>query len=425
MSIDIIKEILPSLNNITPSRASSCGCSFKYTSDIDTENVFVKLSFNPKKNTHNNQRVEAQIYKHILKKLQKNTPHLPIFYKSIETNFDFKKSKLDISTWEDGIDFWDTDKANILVIENVGAKTLSDIEEDPLIIFQVLFTIACFESVGLKHNDLHLGNIIVKELDKAVYLCYKIDDEIISFKTKKIVKIIDYDRSCIYSSKVERNRYLDLLYKEESINQYNGVNNGFDTFKFLSNYKHSNSEIKNWMRLVCPQIFFVKYENDLLPQYIDAKNLIGDTKSLLLSLVENFPDSFSNKRKNVTVYEIPENRSIQPIHDDTKFPIYKSLRNQKAKGYDYIYKELLLLGYNWQLHHNKLYSDIQTVLDIPEKQQNMLYEACMWITNPIKISEPNDMVNMIIKEFDPILHIPQRSFKIIEKISWYHKVYSE
>ena len=58
-----------------------------------------------------------------------------------------------------------------------------------------------------KHNDLHLGNIMLQTLEEPQEFHYEIDGKIVSFKTTKIVKIIDYDRSSIYHSDVERNGF--------------------------------------------------------------------------------------------------------------------------------------------------------------------------------------------------------------------------
>jgi hypothetical protein len=427
MTTQMIQDIFPEINDknvIIPK--GSVGCSFHFDSVHHEESVRVKVSFKPHKNTHNNQKVEAQIYEHILEDLRKYTPNLPKWHTTINSRFDFNKSKLDMVLWEDdGIINWDTKYAQALVIEHIGSSSFFSLwekeQDNPHIAFQVLYTICCFELVGLKHNDLHSGNIMIQKLKEPIQLSYYIDSQIISFRTDKLVKIIDYDRACIYHSRVERNGYLDYLYSQAGINHYNGINDGFDTFKFLSCYKESTGDIKLWLSVVCPKLFSEPYDNDLLPLGINPRNLIGNTTSeLLISLSENFPEYFQETTNTPVIFSFPPDTTVKPIQDNTKFPLFKAIRTETAsRTHSHIYQELLLLGYNWKLHHIKLYSEIQTVLNLPEEELDELYEACMWVTNPIKLYSPNKFVKMVAREFEPLLFIPQKPSLIVEG-AWFY-----
>lgn len=65
------------------------------------------------------------------------------------------------------------------------------------VIFQLLYTIHCFESIGLKHMDLHYENFYIKDLGKEENVTYEmfINGRIESFYVKRrhLIKIIDFD----------------------------------------------------------------------------------------------------------------------------------------------------------------------------------------------------------------------------------------
>lgn len=72
------------------------------------------------------------------------------------------------------------------------------------IIFQYYYTINTFRNLGLVHNDLHLGNIMIEELESPVTLYYLVETgndneyKVFELTTKYFVKIYDFDRSYIY-----------------------------------------------------------------------------------------------------------------------------------------------------------------------------------------------------------------------------------
>jgi hypothetical protein len=411
----IIQELFSDLTNINVIKSDSAGQSLKYEAVKGEEKVIVKISFDPIIKTSNNQIVESQIYEHVLQYLHKNTPHLPKYYGTKKTTFD-KSVNFDISEWCEDRECWNIEKGQIMVIEHVGIESLESLYkteyDNPQIVFQVLYTIACFERVGLKHNDLHYGNIMIQRLKEPVELSYEINGVVVSFTTNLVVKIIDYDRSCIYHQKVERNFYLDFLLQESPpINHYNGINNGFDAFKFLSTCTYKCGDLKNWLSFVCPKILHSIYDLDLLPQTVNPREFVPNTVEVLESLVDNFPgkfsvNSFGPKEK---VYCLPEDTSVKPIVDKTKFLVSRCLKTHVLKKHSFMYKELLSIGYNWKLHHCKLFTEAKETFDIPECDDSALYKACIWITNPNNQGEePNDYVNVIRGIYRPILFIPQK-----------------
>lgn len=424
--VDTIQKLFPNLKDIKSFKSSSAGESLKYTAIIkknkedyeeeEEEGVIIKLSFEAFSRKFNSQIVEGQIYLNVLKSLRYNTPHLPKFYglKNFETEEISDREKAKIDSWGADGNF-DMGAGNILVVKNVGPTSLWSIWEEecdnPHITFQVLYTIACFERVGLKHNDLHLNNIFVQTSEEPYELNYEINGEIVSFLTTKLVKIIDYDRSCIYDINVERNGSLDDYQESEDvINQFNGPNNGHDTFKFLRGYKYSfvRGQLKTWLKFECPSIFDIECRNDLLGQDINPITIVPDTLSLLKSLVENFTDHFSVgkedsvreiKSSDSKMWSLPEDTAVKPIIDTVKFPVSKITRSNTEDGFTYMYKELRSMGYNWRLHHCKLFEEVKDYVKSvkPDVKDSAIYIACIHVTNPLRNHYRDQLETLILE----------------------------
>ena len=269
-----VKKLFSDLQEIKYSGTNSDHC-FKYTAMKDKCPVNIKLFFEPRSRFYNNYVVESQIYISVLSSLRQHTSHIPVFFGIRKTDIS-GLDKYEMSQIQGCESKLDIRSAQVVACKNLGGETLRSmwIEEydNPHIAFQVLYTIACFERVGLKHNDLHLNNIFVENSEEPYEFNYEIDGEVVSFVTTKRVKIIDYDRSSIYNKDVERNGYLDDLQESEDvINQFNGPNNGHDTFKFLRGYKYSfvRGQLKTWLKFECPSIFEIECSNDLLGQDIN------------------------------------------------------------------------------------------------------------------------------------------------------------
>ena len=110
-------------------------------------------------------------------------------------------------------------------IKNVNTKSTQSIEgflqnstpeyivsELPHLLYQIYFPLAMLMNV-FTHYDLHQNNILLYELDAGKYIDFHYhlsNNEIISFKSKYIVKIIDYGRSYFYQTKTMNS---EVIYK--------------------------------------------------------------------------------------------------------------------------------------------------------------------------------------------------------------------
>ena len=151
-------------------------------------------------------------------------------------------------------------------VEGKNMKTLHDFlyKEQGVatlqnIVFQVLWTLECFNRIGVRHNDLHPGNIFVFKHKRSYFKYYRI----FKYKDEKgkqhvlyvpatdyEVRIFDFDRSAKrpMSSQKLKNKYkpgitfnyTDLFMKRHTLSNKNPQ---FDTFKFMQHVGSYNRRL--------------------------------------------------------------------------------------------------------------------------------------------------------------------------------------
>ena len=129
-----------------------------------------------------------------------------------------------------------------------------------IILFQIMYTLKCFQLIGLKHNDLHLRNIIIEEENNPITESY--NKYIVGYKTYIIpktrytVKIFDFDLSAIF------NRNDNIKLKDE----YKSNLEGFIHINYLKEYNNTylNNE-DNIMFDVLKLIYGLNKYNFLYP----------------------------------------------------------------------------------------------------------------------------------------------------------------
>jgi hypothetical protein len=150
----------------------------------------------------------------------------------------------------------DVSVARMIVMEQVAGNTLSDLfyslpsmnpgvlsavfsaQDLFCIVLQAYDALACFVQLGVRHNDLHFGNVLIKQLEKPEDMVFEFPDEKDSTKfvsmilqTRYIVKIFDFDRGSVYG--LDRNMKDDVEFCQYG--ECNGPSEKFDIAGFNLN----------------------------------------------------------------------------------------------------------------------------------------------------------------------------------------------
>lgn len=169
-------------------------------------------------------------------------------------------------------------------VEHTDVTTLSrhlSNKPDHHIVFQVLWTLECFNRIGLRHNDLHKDNIMVMKhkRPKNSYRIFKYT--CLKTMTKKIlyvpaldyeVRIFDFDRSGKCAMERSGSRKLKSVYRKRQALLYkrdkfmrdltqSHANNQYDTYKIMQHMPMALSY----------KIPGFKYETKLSPEQKQAE----------------------------------------------------------------------------------------------------------------------------------------------------------
>ncbi len=97
--------------------------------------------------------------------------------------------------------------ANFMILEQIKAQSLWDFMENTSIkindqallttIIQLLYTLVAFSELGIRHNDLHAGNIWMQRTDIGYRYYFVTEDFYFKIRTQVTAKIYDFDRSSI------------------------------------------------------------------------------------------------------------------------------------------------------------------------------------------------------------------------------------
>ena len=209
-------------------KSSSSATFAKYLNVLDGNKLFVtKIWWKPSPEERDNSlEYESRIYETFINYLVKNnyTPHVATFLATFECdlqsfNKSFKPSIYALSQHGqilEGKQRVDKTKLKVLMTENANNsislasmiayrlfQTKYSLELEA-ICFQILYTYECFNRLGLRHNDGHLGNILVSlygtEVDKYYpeYLIYILDStSYAKVPCKYFIRIIDFDFSTV------------------------------------------------------------------------------------------------------------------------------------------------------------------------------------------------------------------------------------
>jgi hypothetical protein len=360
-----------------------------------TNKECVKLSYFPKAKSSNNFFVEKEIYEHVFPMLKNHTPNIPVLkrveYGSLPASFT-EKHKSKVTDFDDE---FDETKCMALVTEKIEGTQQSQFE--PCIMAQILYTLLCFERVGLTHNDLH-SNIMITTLDKPIDFYYKVGNRNIVMKTNKKITIIDFDLSSIYHDKVQRNYYLECIDDHGS-----GLVKGRDLFRLARSFLFAP-----FFSSCFPKIFSARYgmSKQQYSVYMDLESVIGSMESNLLRLVDFFPHSFTDEiRDEMIGFSPPEDCAVRFKLEN---PVFKTDESQYVGFFTWINKqELFLCGYDVQAHAIDLYHKIKE--KFKEEKDCDVFNACIVATNPLRTDEEKTPLSEKIMEYyTPAFVIPQK-----------------
>jgi len=224
--------------------------------------IFIKLSFQPiDENKDNSLNVERLIYKNVTNPLimKKHTPHLIFYYGTLKCdNFRIPEYLDDLMLTIDPSKY-DTTKMFAMILEKAKGSRILDrqhfknIKNDDvyIILFQLLWTLECFNRVGMRHNDLHLNNFFVEKLEKKKVF-YVHGDVVWMINSPYNVKIYDFDHSSKFHSKINDCKIKNTRLSSGQcyfMGTCNEPHNKFDTFKVLAGF-YDNFErpvINEWI----------------------------------------------------------------------------------------------------------------------------------------------------------------------------------
>jgi hypothetical protein len=195
---------------------------------------------------------------------------------------------------------------DIILTETYDSKSFHEILKSPDIhernINNILFQIfaACYTMSLTKmvHNDLHSGNIMVRNLIKPKTLFYIINNKKYVLKVKYFVYIYDFDRA--YAKRLGDNENLEMY---DVFSQNNELINNKDVLKLLcSVYKYTNNisylryltndetHLNNLVKL------FVNDRrcNFQLQKYVPVKSSFFKNYNSMETIIENISQNLSN-----------------------------------------------------------------------------------------------------------------------------------
>jgi hypothetical protein len=249
----------PVLENVRLNKKNSASDSIIIFGNFEYNNsllpIVIKFTFKSKDPLDNSLLVEEQIYSNVISDLLANniTPHIVPYIVSLR-GCDFVISSGIPKNWnnEAKTQFrfeydqisktkkYDMSSVTMIISSQTQGLTLEKFLSTPHsessivgIIFQILYTLYCFALKGLRHNDLHFGNIFIDKNTETETYTYKINKRIIELKCNYHARIYDFDRGSIYHPAVERNFKLDTIFCQE-FNECNGINTKIDLFSFIS-----------------------------------------------------------------------------------------------------------------------------------------------------------------------------------------------
>lgn len=389
-----------------------------------SHSVILKISFEPERIVNNALKVEEQIYKNVISYLifDSFTPHIVPY---ITTVSDCGSKLQDIIPHEYEDEYLDQlenlenitpDHPLITVIYKSQGTTLYDmvvkkrVSEGALfvILFQIIYTLYCFQNVLLSHNDLHAGNVFIDVFPALRVFRYTFLDKDIKIKTRINSLIYDFDRASVYHPAVERNLVLD----EEFCEEYKQCNYPYSKqdlqsiLAFVVKLETKYPIVYKWVKAVTKSEFITdvqKREYAHIGSSYDYKDYVSSYEECLGSLVKEM-EKFNLLEKTEEEdyhFNAPPKREIKwgepystkvrsalsvdtdPSYSPTNEFIDTAMDEFTEKGIIRVWvKELKRLGFDARKKARKLYRKFEVHKHIPEDKIDEYLFACLLICIP-------------------------------------------
>ena len=327
------------------------------------------------KNSSNN---ECIIYKYIRNLVKYNI--CPFIYYGLECKIEGNYNVLVVNTFQGEDTKLKTleEILNLLIVSSEHLKRL-DLQEFYIILFQIMYTLKCFNLVGIKHNDLHLGNILVEinpkynenntKLNTNVYEYnrYVIDETTFNIPIcKYTVKIYDFDFS--------------IKYKRDD---YNLSNN--KTFKeCFEDNKTENFKDINFQEIYGKESYLNQIDNinfDLLKLLFIIYNELQTALNLLLKTSHN------KKVSNTIIFIQDILTFINTLFDDQK-PNFSNLYLDKDKDKDKDYNKK---DYDINYNFNKMSLFLNYIKSIDDILLLISQKIFLKLDTEIKVYNTNNL----------------------------------
>lgn len=233
---------------------------------------------------------EEQVYSHVVKKLNKMSPNFVTYLKTLIIKpenivqdlypiFDNLGDMLIKRERKSGkgcdirskTKIWDKKKNGIVIIINEWLEskdTLWDLQsrdeltdlDNQQIFAQLTISLIFMNIVGLNHNDLHFGNILISRMIKPTNLVYDVSGNTMKIQNCRfIVHIFDWDHA--YSRDVGNNVKIDSdFYRRYGV--YNEISPKSEMFKILCSNKSTDHKFTELRKTLVPRYDWIKSEND-------------------------------------------------------------------------------------------------------------------------------------------------------------------
>lgn len=240
--------------------------------------IAIKLSFEPLDPKRDNSlEVERKAYRQVTNPLVLNghTPNVMLYVGSVEckefiARGNAPEAGLEILTREvqriEHTQRYNIDHIWLLILEQGEGMPLNRFTRTfkkmltwdnfwQPVLFQLMYTLLCFQQVGFAQNDLHAGNVWIDVLDAPLEFVYQADEtHAWAFTTLFVVKMFDYDRTAKSPTRYNRTSWINTRLDSEGICDSTGQCNGFtvffDAFNILYNIYHFERFITSDVRKV-------------------------------------------------------------------------------------------------------------------------------------------------------------------------------